>query len=131
MNTMLQERGGGSYYWFIKEPEEKIIGNINSLKDGFNTLKDIVIKRLQYNKERLRGKYDCLERIVDVLQASIVDLEQHDRRKNLILTWVPGNGSDNNLEKTTTAMWFDIDVQVTTNIIKACHRIEKSIKNSK
>ena len=62
----------------LKSLKDNIISNINSLRDDFNSLKDVVIKRLQEENERLRAKYDCLEKGVHVLQSSIDDLEQYD-----------------------------------------------------
>ena len=73
----------------LKSLEDKITSNINSLRDDLNSLKDIVIKRLQEDNARLRAKWDCLERRVDVLQSSVDDLEQYDRRNNLILSGIP------------------------------------------
>ena len=62
----------------LKSLKDNFISNINSLRDDFNSLKDVVIKRLQEENERLRAKYDCLEKRVHVLQSSIDDLEQYD-----------------------------------------------------
>ena len=68
-------------------------------------------------------------RKLDVLQSSIDDLERYDQRNNLILSGVPDSISDDDLEETVTANLSDIDVQVTANKVKACHRIGQSDKN--
>ena len=102
----------------LKSLEDNIISNINSLMDDFNSLKDVVIKRLREDNARLRAKCDCLERRVDVLQTSIDDLEQYDRKNNLILSEIPDSVSDDDLEETVTAILSDIDVQVTVNDVE-------------
>ena len=94
----------------FKSLEDNIISNINSLRDDFNSLKDVVIKRLQEGNTRLRAKCDCLERTADVLQSSIDDLEQYDWKNNLILSGTPDSVSDDDLEETVTTILSDIDV---------------------
>ena len=113
----------------LKSLEDNIISNINSLRNDSNSLKDDVIKRLQEDNTRLRAKCDSLERRVDVLQSSIDDLEQYDWRNNLILSVIPDNISDDDLEETVTSILSDIDVQVTVNDVETCHRIGQSDKN--
>ena len=66
---------------------------------------------------------------VDILQSSIDDLEQYDRRNNLILSGIPDSVSDDGLEETVTDILSDIDVQVTVNDVEACHRFGQSHKN--
>ena len=113
----------------LKSLEDNIISKINSLRDDFNSLKDVVIKRLQEDNARLRPKYDCLERRVDVLQSSIDDLEQYDWRNNLILSGIPDSVSDDDLGKTVAAILSDIHVQLTVNDVEAFNRIGQSDKN--
>lgn len=81
----------------LKSLEDNIISDINSLRDDFNSLKDVVIKRLYEDNERLRAKCVCLEKSVDVLHSSFDDLEQYYQRKNLIL---PDSVGDDDLEET-------------------------------
>ena len=45
----------------LKNLEDNIISNINSLRDDFNSPKDVVTKILQEDNTRLRAKCDCLE----------------------------------------------------------------------
>ena len=83
----------------LKSLEDNIISNINSLKDDLNSPKDVVIKRPQEDNSWLRAKCDCLEKRVDVLQSSIDDLEQYDRRNNLVLSGIPDRVSNDDLKK--------------------------------
>ena len=62
----------------LKSQEDNIISSINDLRDDFNSLKDIIIKRLQEDYAWLQAKCDCFERRVEILQSSINDLEQYD-----------------------------------------------------
>ena len=50
--------------------EANIINNINRLKDEIISLKDIVIKRLQEENERLRDKCQQLENRVALIESS-------------------------------------------------------------
>ena len=113
----------------LKSLEDNIISNIKSLRDDFNSLKDVVIKRLQEDNTRLWAKFDCLEKEVDVRHSSIDYLEQYNRRNNLILSGIPDGISDDDLEELVTAILSDIDVQVTANDAEACHRIGQSDKD--
>ena len=54
------------------------------------------------------------------------DLEQYDRRSNLILSGIPDSVSDNDLEKALSAILSNIDVKVTTYDVAVCHSIAKS-----
>ena len=54
------------------------------------------------------------------------DLEQYDRRSNLILSGIPDSVSDNDLEKALSAILSNIDVKVTTYDVAVCHSISKS-----
>ena len=114
----------------LKNLEGNIISNINGLRGDFNSLKDIIIKKLYEDNIWLQAICDCLERRVDVLQPSIDDLEQYDQRNNLILSGIPDSISDDELEEAVTAILSDIDVQVTANDAESnCHRIGQSNKN--
>ena len=81
----------------LKSLDNNIITNINSLRDDFNSLKDVIIKRLQENKTQLQAKCDCLEKRRDALLSSTDDLEQYDWRNNLILSGTTNSNSENDL----------------------------------
>lgn len=107
-----------------------------SLRDDFNSLKDIVTKRLQEDNAQLQAKYDCLEKNIGVLQSSINDLEindlkQYGWRNNLTLLGIPDSISDDDLKETLTAILSDTDIQVIENDAQGCHRTRNSDKNNK
>ena len=60
----------------LKSLENNIFSNINSLMGEVNSLKDVVIKKLQEHNAQVRAKCDCLEKRVDALKSSIDNLEQ-------------------------------------------------------
>ena len=71
----------------------------------------------------------CLKKRIDILQSSIGDLEQYDRRNNLISPGIPDGVSDDDLEEIVGAILSDIDVQVTASDVEECHEIGQSDKN--
>ena len=56
----------------LKNLVDNIIANINSFRDDFNSLNNLVIKRLQEDNIWLRVKCDCLEKNVDLLQNRLI-----------------------------------------------------------
>ena len=71
----------------------------------------------------------CLKKRIDILQSSIDDLEQYDRRNNLISPGIPDGVSDDDLEEIVGAIRSDIDVKVTASDVEECHGIGQSDKN--
>ena len=106
--------------------EENIIDHINadisSLRDGFLTLKDIVIKRLQEENTRLQSKCKSLKYNVTRLENNLNSLDQYGRRNNIVLSSIPEYVAD---EATVTSILVDVDVDVDSNALKACHRFAK------
>ena len=106
--------------------EENIINHINadisSLRDGFLTLKNIVIKRLQDENTRLQSKCKSLKYKVTRLEDNLNSLDQYGRRNNIALSGIPEYVAD---EATVTSILADIDVDVDSNALKACHRFVK------
>ena len=105
--------------------EKSIVQSINSLKDEIINLKDIVIKNLQGENTRLKVKYAKLENRVAILESKHNDLAQYGRRNNLVFSGIPENVPDSNLESTVLSVLLEIDLQVESRYIEACHRIGK------
>ena len=78
--------------------EANIINNIISLKDEFIGLKDMAIKRLQGENERLLDKCQQLENRVALIESSHDALEQYCRRNNLVISGIPDSVQDSDLE---------------------------------
>ena len=58
-------------------------------------------------------------------------LEQYERRNNLETTGIPDDVSDENLEEKAIQVLSEIQVNVSSSDIEACHRIGKSKNSSK
>ena len=64
----------------LKSLEDNVISNINSLRDNFNSLKDVIIKRLQEDNVIVTDtdKMWLFRKKLDVLQPSLDNLEQYE-----------------------------------------------------
>ena len=99
---------------------------VRSTKDEVLNLKDVIIKRLQEENSLLRDRCSKLENKVVSLESSINHIEQYGRRNNLVISGIPDDISDSDLEDTVTDLMKDVDVNIQRNDIEACHRIGKS-----
>ena len=98
--------------------EENIVISINSPRDEITNLKDIVIKKLQENNERLKSRCSNLENKLVSLETLINALEQYRRRKNLVLTGKPVTIADDELESTFISILSNIEVKVESSDIE-------------
>ena len=109
--------------------EENIINSINNnisgLRDEILNLKDVAIKRLQEENEKLHNKCNKLAGKVVSLEKEINSLNQYGRRNNILFTGIPDTVPDDELEETVTSILSDVDVKKNLNDIKDCHRFGK------
>ena len=89
-------------------------------------LKDVVIQRLQDDNNLLREKIALLEKRVEDAESHSHLLEQYGRRNNIEIEGISDTVSDENLESKVISILSEIDVNVESNDIEACHRIGKS-----
>ena len=94
-------------------------------------LKDVIIKDLQVENQRLRMKVNNLENKVLSLGINGNHLEQNGIRTNLDITGIPDDVSDENLEEKVIQVLSEIQVNVSSSNTEACHRIGKSKNSSK
>ena len=94
-------------------------------------LKDVIIKDLHVENQRLRMKVNNIENKVMSLEINGNHLEQYRRRGNLEITGIPDDVSDENIEEKVIQVLSEIQVNVTISDIEACHRIGKSKNSSK
>ena len=86
-------------------------------------LKDIIIKKLQGDNERLHLKVKYLEvRMVD-LETSQNHLDQYGRRNNIVLSGIPNGVADKQLHSTMILTLFDIEVTVEPRDGEDCNRV--------
>ena len=67
----------------IDRLEAKLLSRFDNLSKEFLNLKDIIIKNLQIEKERLRNQVSYLNKKVVSLEANQNILEQYGRRNNI------------------------------------------------
>ena len=89
-------------------------------------LKDVIIKNLQIENQRLQTRFNDLENRVLSLEISGNHLEQYGRRNNLEITGISHDVSDENLEGKVIEVLNEIQVDVSRSDIEACHQIGKS-----
>ena len=106
----------------LEESINHIIGSLNSLKDEFLNLEDIVIKRLQDENTNLQNKCKLLEDKVTGLDENLNSIDQYGRRNNTVLSGIPECVADDALEAAVASILSDIDVDVDSNALEACHR---------
>ena len=94
-------------------------------------LKDVIIKNLQVENQRLRNKVNNLEKKVISLEENSNSFEQYGRRKDLEITGIPDDVEDQNLEEKVIEILDKMDVNVSSKDIEDCHQIAKSKNFSK
>ena len=109
--------------------EQNITNFINSVKtepkEEINNLKAVIIKRLQDKNVILRDRCSKLEQKLVEFEYSTNNLKQYGRRNNIIISGIPDSVDNNQLEDSVTEILTDINVNVESNDIEACHRIGK------
>ena len=111
--------------------EKKMTSRFDGLDIELLNLKDVIIKNLQVENERLRKKVNVLENKVLTLESEHNSLEQYGRRNNIEITGIPNNVPDQNLEEKVVDILNEISVDVSPKDIEACHRVGVSKNNSK
>ena len=111
--------------------EKKLISRFDGLDKEILNLKDIIIKNIQDENQRLRKKVSDLESKVISLENDHNSLKQYGRRNNLEISGILDTVPDQNLEQKVTEILDEIDVSVSPNDIEACHRMGSSVNNSR
>ena len=100
--------------------------DVRSMKDKFLNMKDVIIKCLQDENTLLRSRCSKLEDKVVSLESSVNQVEQYGRRNNIVISGIPDDVADDDLENAVTSIMEDVDVIVQNGDIEVCHRIGKS-----
>ena len=77
----------------MKDMENNTLSSINYLKDEILNRKEIVIKNLQNENEKLRQKFEQVERRNAKYKFDHDALAQYDRQNNVILSGIPDSVS--------------------------------------
>ena len=118
----------------LSKVESNLMQNITNLNDEVINLKDIIIKNLQDKNKRLKTKVNILENKITNLEIQNNNAEPHSRRDNVETSGNPQSVSDNQLEEKVFYILKAIDVNITSNEIKACHNRKhclKALRNKK
>ena len=102
-----------------------LTNEFRSTRDEVINLKDVIIKRLQEENDLLRARCSKLESKVVDLESSMNHIEQYGRRNNIVISGIPDDINDNSLESTVISIMKDVDVNIDSGDIEACHRIGK------
>ena len=103
-----------------------LTNEVRSTRGEVINLKNVITKILQEENDLLRARCSKLENKVIDLESSINHIEQYGRRNNVIISGIPDDINDNDLESTVTKLMKDVDVYIDSGDIEACHRIGKS-----
>ena len=75
-------------------------------------MENVIIKRLQEEKALLRSGCSKLEDKVVSLESSVNQVQQYGRRNNIVMSGIPDNVANDELEDTVTSIMEDVDVIV-------------------
>ena len=120
-----------SFSELINNLEKTMLMRFNGEDKELLNLKDVVIKNLQIENQRLRSKVDNLEKKVISLEENGNLLEQYGQINNLEIMGTSNEIEDVDLEGKVIEILDKIKVNVSSKDIEACHRIVKSKDNSK
>ena len=110
----------------ISEQISSLKVDVRSMKNEFMNMKDVIIKRFQDENALLRSRCSKLEDKALSLESSGNQVEQYGRRNNIVISGIPDDVADDDLEDVVTSIMEDVDVIVKNGDIEACHGIGKS-----
>ena len=111
--------------------KKKMTSRFDGLDIELLNLKDVIIKNLQVENERLRKKVNVLENKILTLESEYNSLEQYGRRNNIEITGIPDSVPDQNLEEKVVDILNEVSVNVSPKDIETCHRVGVSKNSSK
>ena len=112
----------------LSEKNTNLTTAVRSTKDEVINLNEKSIRRLQDENELHRAKCSKLENKVVSLESSINQVEQYGRRNNIVISGIPDDISDNDLESTAVDIMKDVDVDINSSDIEACQsKLENKI----
>ena len=94
----------------ITNLETKLLSRFDELTKELLNVKDVIIKNLQAENERLRGKVCSLESKVTFLAIKQNKLEQYGRRKNIEVSGIPDSVKDNCLEEKIISVFTSVGI---------------------
>ena len=115
----------------ISSLETKLLARFDDFQNELLNVKNIIIKNLEEENERLRKRVSFLDKKVISFESRQNMLEQYRRRNTLEITGIPDSVSQKDLENKVVDILNAIGVNVSNDDSEDCHRIGKSRNNSK
>ena len=115
----------------ITNLETKLLSRFDELSKELLNVKDVIIKNLQVENERLREEVSNLEKKVTSLEINQNMIEQYCRRNNNEVSSIPDSVEDNCLEEKVISVFTSIGIDVKSSDLEVCHRIGKSRNSSR
>ena len=78
--------------------------DVRSMKDKFLNMNNVIIKCLQDENALLRSRCSKLEDKVVSLESSVNQVEQYGRRNNIVISGIPDDVADDDLEDAVTSI---------------------------
>ena len=100
--------------------KSKLLTRFDGVDKELLNLKDIIIKDLQIENQRLRDKVINLEKRVISLEVAGNLLDQYRRRNKLEMAGIPDDVEDEDLQEKVIKILDKIEVNVTSRDIEAC-----------
>ena len=79
--------------------QSKLLSRFDNISTEFLNLKDVIIKNLQIENERLRNRVSYLIKRIASLESNHDMLQQYGRWNKIEITGIPDTVQDNELEK--------------------------------
>ena len=115
----------------ISSLETKLLARFDDFQNELLNVKNIIIKNLEEENERLRKRVSFLDKKVISFESRQNMLEQYRRRNTLEITGIPDSVSQKDLENKVVDILNAIGVNVSNDDSEDCHRIGKSQNSSK
>ena len=115
----------------ISSLETKLLARFDDFQNELLNVKNIIIKNLEEENERLRKRVSFLDKKVISFESRQNMLEQYRRRNTLEITGIPDSVSQKDLENKVVDILNAIGVNVSNDDSEDCHRIGKFRNNSK
>ena len=109
----------------ISSLETKSLARFDEVQNELPNVKNIIIKNLQEENERLQKRVSFLDKKIISLESKHNMLEQYGRRNNLEITGIPDSVLQQDLENKVVDILNAIGVNVSNDDFEDCHRIEK------
>ena len=112
------------------ETEDEVLEN-NSTFDSVHDRSTISNVALTERIEKLEEEIKGLQEKNFKLDCRVIECEQYSRRENLVISGIPENIKDTELEKTVISTLEKLSIYVNGKDISACHRLGRYNRNSR